>query len=61
MRMKRGRVPWFGALQWTMRGWQKTMSPGNHHLRCRKHAGHASTARRDHRSSCDQRDKSKIP
>ena len=27
--MKRGRVPRFGVLQWTMSGWQKTMSPGS--------------------------------
>jgi hypothetical protein len=27
--MKRGRVPRFGAAQWTMTGWQKTMSPGS--------------------------------
>jgi len=29
IRMKRGRVPRFGATQWTMTGWQKTMSPGS--------------------------------
>jgi hypothetical protein len=29
IRMKRGRVPRFGAAQWTMTGWQKTMSPGS--------------------------------
>jgi hypothetical protein len=27
--MKRGRVPRFGATQWTMTGWLKTMSPGS--------------------------------
>jgi hypothetical protein len=27
--MKRGRVTRFGATQWTMTGWQNTMSPGS--------------------------------
>jgi hypothetical protein len=33
--MKRGRVPLFGATQWTITGWQKTMSPSSpadHHV-----------------------------
>ena len=29
IRMKRGHAPRFGATQWTMTGWQKTMSPGS--------------------------------
>jgi hypothetical protein len=29
IRMKRGRVPRFGATQWTMTGWQTSMSPGS--------------------------------